>query len=222
MPTLDKLLRSKRVIWTLLVLPGLWPLWPIFISQNPSVTADPFKYVLHHSGFVACLVLAVVLSFSPLRVLWPQWGVAQALNRHRRLVGVAACVYAALHLCTHLLYEGGFEIAAIPTTLQTALDKPFQLTGLIAFAILLVLAVTSPHSAIQWLGGKLWKNIHRLAYVAAGLAAYHQAAARKLFPLQVVWIFGPLVILEIARLWKQRRPKPAAAAITPSGAARSG
>ena len=86
----------------------------------------------------------------------------------------------------------------------------------------MVLAVTSPHSAIQWLGGKLWKNIHRLAYVAAGLAAYHQAAARKLFPLQVVWIFGPLVILEIARLWKQRRPKPAAAAITPSGAARSG
>ena len=60
------------------------------------------------------------------------------------------------------------------------------------------------------------------AYVAAGLAAYHQAAARKLFPLQVVWIFGPLVVLEIARLWKQRRPKPAATAITPSGAARSG
>ena len=111
MPTLVKLLSSQRVIWTLLVLPGLWPLWPIFISQNPSVTADPFKYVLHHLGFVACIVLAVVLSFSPLRVLWPQWGVAQALNRHRRLVGVAACVYAALHLCTHSAGAGGHEPA---------------------------------------------------------------------------------------------------------------
>jgi sulfoxide reductase heme-binding subunit YedZ len=121
---------------------------------------------------------------------------------------VAAFVYAALHLTTHLLYEGGFALAAIPVTLKTALDKPFQLTGLIAFTILLVLAVTSMNSAIKWLGGKLWKNIHRLAYVAAGLAAYHQAAARKLFPMQVVWSFGPLVILEIARIWQQRQPKP--------------
>ncbi len=208
MAILEKLLRSKRVVWTLLVSPGLWPLWPIFVSKNPSVTADPFKHVLHHLGFVACIVLAIVLSFSPLRALWPKWGVAQALNRHRRLVGVAAFVYAALHLTTHLLYEGGFALAAIPVTLKTALDKPFQLTGLIAFTILLVLAVTSMNSAIKWLGGKLWKNIHRLAYVAAGLAAYHQAAARKLFPMQVVWIFGPLVILEIARIWQQRQPKP--------------
>ena len=208
MAILEKLLRSKRVVWTLLVSPGLWPLWPIFVSKNPSVTADPFKHVLHHLGFVACIVLAVVLSFSPLRALWPKWGVAQALNRHRRLVGVAAFVYAALHLTTHLLYEGGFALAAIPVTLKTALDKPFQLTGLIAFTILLMLAVTSMKSAIKWLGGKLWNNIHRLAYVAAGLAAYHQAAARKLFPMQVVWIFGPLVILEIARIWQQRQPKP--------------
>lgn len=202
----EKLLRAKTVIWTLLVVPGLWPLWPIWIAKDPSVTADPFKYVLHHLGFVACVVLAVVLSFSPLRVLWPKWGVAQALNRHRRLVGVAAFVYAALHLTTHLVYEGGFELAAIPATLKTAVEKPFQLTGLIAFVILAVLAGTSVNAAIKWLGGKIWKNIHRLAYVAAGLAAYHQAAARKLFPMQVVWIFGPLVILELARMWKQRRP----------------
>ena len=58
------------------------------------------------------------------------------------------------------------------------------------------------------LGGKAWKNLHRLAYLAAALAAYHQAAARKIFPMQVVWIFGPLVVLEIARIWKQRmKPK---------------
>ncbi len=207
MSILEKILRSKVVVWTLLVLPGLWPLWPIFVREDPSVTADSLKYVLHHFGFVACLLLATVLAFSPLRVLWPKWGVAQALNRHRRLVGVAVFAYAALHLAAHLVYEGGFELAAIPATLKTAVEKPFQLTGLIAFTILLVLAATSWNAAIKWLGGKLWKNIHRLVYVAAGLAVYHQAAARKLFPMQVVWIFAPLVILEIARVWKQRRAK---------------
>ena len=207
MALLEKPLRSKLVIWTLLVLPGLWPLWPIFVREDPSVTADPLKFAQHHFGFVACILLATVLSFSPLRVVWPKWGVAQALNRHRRLVGVAVFVYAALHLITHLVYEGGLELAAVPATLKTAVEKPFQLTGLIAFTILLVLAATSWNAAIKWLGGKLWKNVHRLVYLAAILAVYHQADARKLFPMQVVWIFAPLVILEIARIWKQRRAK---------------
>jgi hypothetical protein len=29
-------------------------------------------------------------------------------------------------------------------------------------------------------------------------------AAKKLFPMQVVWIFAPLLLLEIARIMKQR------------------
>ncbi len=216
---LEKLLRSKAVIWTLLILPGLWPLWPIFIRPDASVTADPLKFVLHHLGFVACLLLAIVLTFTPLRVLWPKWGVAQALNKHRRLVGVAAFVYAALHLTTHLIYEGGTDLSALPGIFRAAVKKPFQLTGLIAFSILLVLAATSWNAAIRWLGGKVWKNLHRLAYVAAALAAYHQAAARKLFPMQVLWIFVPLAVLELARLVRQRAAPRASPA---SGAARSG
>ena len=210
---LANLLRSKAVVWTLIVLPGLWPLWPIFVSHNPSVLADPLKYVLHHLGFVACLLLATVLTFTPLRVLFPKWNVALALNRHRRLVGVSAFAYGALHFTTHLVYEGGTDVSTIPKILKTAVEKPFQLTGLITLTILLVLAVTSLHVFVRWLGGKRWKNLHRLAYVAAGLAAYHQAAARKLFPMQVVWIFAPLVALELARFVKQRTAARAKSAV---------
>jgi sulfoxide reductase heme-binding subunit YedZ len=136
-------------------------------------------------------------------------------------VGVAAFVYAALHVTTHFIYEGGLDVSFVPDIFRAALTKPFQVTGLIAFVILFVLAVTSPNAAIKWLGGKLWKNIHRLVYVAAALAAYHQADARKVFPLQVLWIFVPLALLEIARVRTVRRAKNAGGA-TPSGAARSG
>jgi sulfoxide reductase heme-binding subunit YedZ len=207
MPLLEKLLRPKLVIWILLILPGLWPVWPILVSHNASVLADPLKYILHHFGFVACVLLATVLSFTPLRVLFPKWGVALALNRHRRLVGVSAFVYAALHFTAHLIYEGGSDLGAIPKILRTAVGKPFQLTGLITLTILLVLAATSFNAVVRWLGGKVWKNIHRLAYVAAALAAYHQAAARKIFPVQVLWIFVPLAVLELARIARQRTPR---------------
>jgi sulfoxide reductase heme-binding subunit YedZ len=203
---LERLLRSKVVIWILIVLPGLWPVWPIFIRPDASVMADPLKYILHHLGFTACVLLATVLTFTPLRVLFPKWPVALALNRHRRLVGVSAFAYAALHFTTHVLYEGGLE--TISATLKTAVGKPFQLVGLIALAILFVLAVTSLPAAIRWLGGKGWKNLHRLVYIAAALSAYHQAAARKIFPQQVLWIFGPLLLLEILRILKERQPRP--------------
>ncbi len=211
MSFLEKLLRSKVFVWILILLPGLWPVWPIFLHPNSSVLADPLKFILHHLGFTACLLLATVLTFTPLRVLFPKWGVAQALNRHRRLVGVSAFAYAALHFATHVIYEGGTDVGTIPSILRTAVGKPFQLIGLLTLAILFLLTITSLTAAIRWLGGKLWKNIHRLAYVAAGLAAYHQAAARKIFPLQVLWIFVPLLLLEVARIIKQRRNAPSPA-----------
>jgi|SRR5882724_4524321 len=200
MSWLERLLRSKAFVVTLIVLPGLWPAWPL-LRHDPSVLADPLKYILHHLGFVACMLLATVLTFTPLRVLFPKWGIALALNRHRRLVGVSAFVYAALHFTTHLVYEGGIAILA------SDVKKPFLLTGMIAFTILLALAATSFNAAVRWLGGRRWKNLHRLAYVAAALVAYHQAAARKIFPMQVLWIFVPLALLEALRIIKQRMPR---------------
>jgi sulfoxide reductase heme-binding subunit YedZ len=192
------LLRSKLLVWALLVLPGLWPLWPLWLRPDPATQADPLRFILHHWGFVACIVLATGLSFSPLRVLWPRADWIQALNRHRRLVGVAACVYALLHFAVQVWYVWDPELRL--TVLAKELRKPFQMAGLAALLILLTLALTSFNAVIRKLGAKAWKRIHRLVYAAALLAAYHQAAARKTFPLQVVWIFGPLVALQIARI----------------------
>ena len=198
---LERLLRSKAFVTTLLVLPALWPAWPI-VQQDSSVLADPGKYILHHLGFVACVLLAVVLSFTPLRVVFPQSRLALALNRHRRLVGVTVFVYALLHFVMYLIYEGGFG------TLINDAAKPFILSGIAAFVILFVLTITSLDRAVRALGGKRWKNLHRLVYVAAGLAAYHQIAASKIFPVQVLWIFGPLVVLQILRVGRQLTKRP--------------
>jgi sulfoxide reductase heme-binding subunit YedZ len=202
----ERLARSRLLVLTVIVLPGLWPAWPIF-SGNPTVLADPLKYLLHHFGFVACVLLAVVLALTPLRVLWPRSRVAAALNRHRRTIGVSAFFYALIHLACQILHESGWP------TFWTDLRKPFILVGVLAFAILAVLAATSFNAVIRWFGGRRWKGLHRLAYVAAGLAAYHQAAARKIFPVQVLWIFVPLALLELARLIRQNfvtAPSPVA------------
>ncbi len=203
---IERLLRSKVFVLSVIVLPGLWPAWPI-LRRNPTVMADPGKYLLHHFGFVACILLAVVLSFTPLRVLFPQSKLVQALNRHRRTVGVSTFVYAAIHLTFQFLHEDGWP------TFWKDMRKPFLLAGMAIFLILLALAATSFNAAVRWLGGRRWKNLHRLAYLAAPLAAYHQAAARKLFPVQVLWIFVPLALLEAGRIaknvWSRKNHAPA-------------
>ncbi|HTQ31502.1 MAG TPA: ferric reductase-like transmembrane domain-containing protein [Opitutaceae bacterium] len=203
---MERLLRSKAFVICVIVLPGLWPAWPI-MRRNPTVMADPGKYLLHHFGFVACILLATVLSFTPLRVLFPQSKLVQALNRHRRTVGVSTFVYAAIHLTFQFLHEDGWP------TFWKDMRKPFLLAGMAIFLILLALAATSFNAAVRWLGGRRWKNLHRLAYLAAPLAAYHQAAARKLFPVQVLWIFVPLALLEAGRIaknvWSRKNNAPA-------------
>jgi len=187
------------VLVPLLVLPGLWPLWPLFIRRDFTVAADPGKYVLHHLGFTAAVLLAVVLTFSPLHRLWPKSSWTRALQRHRRLVGVTTFVYAALHVTMHFIYEGGFG------TFATDWSKPFIAAGVVAFCILAILAATSFNAAVRWLGGKRWKGLHQLVYIAALLVIYHQILARKIFPQQVLWIFGPLALLEVLRIVRARR-----------------
>ncbi len=203
---LEPLARSKIVIIVLLLLPGLWTFWPLF-NGNETVAADPLKFILHHLGFTAAVILALVLALSPLRVILPKSRLVLALNRHRRLIGVTVFVYAFLHVTAHFLYEGGFG------TFPTDIKKPFIFTGLVAFTILLLLAATSFNRVIRWMGTRSWKWLHRGVYFAAALVIYHQISARKIFPVQVLWIFVPLVALELVRiiltLAKRKTPTPA-------------
>jgi len=201
----ESVVRSRAVVAAAVVAPGLWPAWPLFVSGDPTVAADPGKYLLHHLGFTASVVLVVVLLLSPLRAVLPRWRPLQLAQRHRRFVGVSACAYAALHVVMHFIYEGGFG------TFRTDWQKPFILVGLVAFAILLVLAATSVDAAVSALGARRWKWLHRLVYVAAALVCYHQISARKVFPEQVLWIFGPLVVLELVRIARAFGARRAAA-----------
>ena len=119
---------------------------------------------------------------------------------------MAACVYGLLHLACHVLYEGD------PDALWRSLGKPFIWFGLAGLTILVVLAVTSNTWSMRRLGGRGWKRLHRLAYVAAALLIFHQAIAGKGHWPTARWLLFPLVALELARVgktwWTRRQPAP--------------
>ena len=180
---------------------GLWLL--IIPTFTGALGANPAEKLLHQTGEIAIWTLGAVLSLSPLRILFPRSRVVNALNRHRRSIGVSACVYGLIHLGFHLLYEGDAQAIA------RSFSKPFIWLGLAGLSILLILAGTSNNFSIRKLGGKNWKRLHRLAYAAAALLIYHQAIAGKGHWHIARWLLLSIVALQTARVTKTlltRRP----------------
>ena len=173
---------------------GIWLL--VIPAFTGDLGANPVEMLLHRSGEIAIWTLGAVLSLSPLRIVFPRSRFINALNRHRRTVGVSACVYGLSHFAFHLLYEGDAQAVA------RSFSKPFIWFGLVGLSILVILAATSNNFSIRKLGGKNWKRLHRLAYAAAALLIYHQSIAGKGHWHIARWLLLWLGTLQIARITK--------------------
>lgn len=171
----------------LLIVPGL----------TNQLGANPIERLLHVSGEIAIWSLGAVLSLTPLRVLFPRSAIVNALNRHRRYIGVSACIYGLIHFSCHVLYQGDWD------DLLQSFTKPFIWFGSAGLTILVLLGLTSNNWAVRKLGGRRWKLLHRLAYVAAMLLIFHQSIAGKGHWYVARWLFFILVALESARLAKK-------------------
>jgi methionine sulfoxide reductase heme-binding subunit len=189
-----KILGKKSFALAIVVGAGIWLL--VIPAVTGDLGANPVEKLLHQSGEIAIWTLGAVLSLSPLRVLFPRSRLVNALNRHRRVVGVSACVYGLFHFAFHLLYEGDAQAVA------RSFSKPFIWFGLAGLSILVILAATSNNFSIRKLGGKNWKRLHRLAYAAAALLVYHQSIAGKGHWQIARWLFLWLGTLQIARITK--------------------
>src|SRR6516162_5914236 len=216
MKILSKILGNKLFALFVIVGIGLWFL--LIPAFTGGLGANPLEKILHQTGEISIWTLGAVLGLSPLRVLFPQSRLIAAVNRHRRMIGVSACVYALLHLSAHVLYEGSWD------GFVQSLSKPFIWYGLSGLSILVVLGLTSNNFSIRTLGGRNWKRLHRLAYVVAAILIYHQAIAGKGHWQIARWLLFPLAILQAARVmntlhmkWTRRNcTEPIVGAVTTS------
>jgi methionine sulfoxide reductase heme-binding subunit len=197
---------SKKIV-ALAIITGVGVWFLVLPAITNQLGANPVERLLHVSGELAIWSLGAVLSLTPLRVLFPRSPVVNALNRHRRYVGVSSCIYGLIHFSCHVLYQGDWD------DLLQSFTKPFTWFGLTGLTILVVLASTSNNWSVRKLGGKRWKLLHRLAYVAAVVLIYHQSIAGKGHWYVARWLLFLLLVLQIARVIKsslQRRAKSSA------------
>jgi len=154
---------AKPVVFVLALLPLAWL---VLAAATDQLGANPAEALIRSLGDWTLRMLCLVLAVTPLRV---QTG-TPALARFRRMLGLFVFFYALLHLLSYAGFDMGFDAAEIARDIA---KRPFILVGMLAFALLVLLAATSLDRAIRWLGGKRWRALHRSVYAVAVLAVLH-------------------------------------------------
>jgi methionine sulfoxide reductase heme-binding subunit len=160
---------TQRVLGRLLK-PAVWlaALIPLSLlvldGVGGNLGAEPVEEITHRTGKTAITLLMATLAVTPVRRLTGWNGVIAA----RRSLGLFAFFYACLHFLIYL----GDQAFSLPYIVEDVVEHPYVTAGFTALLLLLPLAVTSTKGWIRRLG-KGWQKLHRLVYLAAGLAVVH-------------------------------------------------
>jgi sulfoxide reductase heme-binding subunit YedZ len=198
-----------------LILNLLVPLFLLIVdAYQHHLGADPVNFALHTTGLVAVTYIVASLAITPLRMItgWA-W-----LVQFRRSVGVFAFYYAFAHLAIYFWWDRGRNVGS---TVYEITHRYYLLIGFLSLALMAPLWATSTDAAIRALGGTRWKKLHRLAYIAAGLACWHlylQSKADKRRPDVYFAILGALLLWRVGAFALHRWRAAAKTVPAPAGA----
>ncbi len=190
-----RLLNSHLLLWLLLSAPGIATIVRYLVGDTF------YGEVVHFTGELSARLLIVTMAATPLQLLFPKLPWTRWLVRRRRYFGVAAFGYAALHTGVYVERIGEFGRILSDAT------EAGLLTGWLAFAIFVPLAVTSNDWSVRRIG-VMWKRIHRWVYAAAVLTFAHWLLV-AFDPIPGVIHLLILASLEAVRITKTRARSPA-------------
>jgi sulfoxide reductase heme-binding subunit YedZ len=155
-----------NTLWSVTILGCLVPLLWLFVDITFNhLGANPIQALHIRLGDWALRFLWLTLFITPLQTM-TKW---RGMTDYRQLFGLCTFFYATLHLLVYLVVDHNLAWRLIAIDI---LESPYIWFGVIAYVIVLALAVTSPKQGKKWLG-KNWKKLHRLIYFAAGAAIIH-------------------------------------------------
>jgi sulfoxide reductase heme-binding subunit YedZ len=192
----------KPLVFALCAVPLLRLAWGL---ADGTYSARPYAIAVQETGLWSLRLLAVGLLLSPLGAL-SGWAWPLAV---RRMVGLFAALYAALHLAAWgLQYKLDWAFLWDEIVLRR-----FLTIGALAALLLLPLAGTSARAMHALLGERAWRRLHTLIYPVVGLSLLHFLLSRRGAPAELVAECAVLVAALAWRLGRSiatRRPQSAA------------
>lgn len=153
----------KVVVFVNALIPLALLLWDLYHKR---VGPNPLEFATRTTGMLTLVFLSLTIAVTPLRKIF---GI-NSLVKVRRMLGLFAFFYGSLHLLTYVWFDRLFNLLSV---VQDVGKRPFILAGMVAFVLMVPLAITSTNKMIKRLGGKQWALLHRLVYVSAIAGVVH-------------------------------------------------
>jgi sulfoxide reductase heme-binding subunit YedZ len=212
---------TKIVLFAACLVPFLLLLWPflklVTTGIAPELGANPVEFITHKTGDWTIRFLLITLCITPLRKMLKQ----PKLVRYRRMLGLFAFFYVCLHFMTWFILDKSFSLSEM---WADVVKRRFITVGMLGFAMLLPLAITSTAGWVRRLGFVQWQRLHRLVYFAAlaGVVHYYWLVKSDVrLPLMYGAILAVLMAYRVF-VWKQAPvksvPAQRAAVTTPNTA----
>lgn len=161
-----------------------------YVTDTLPIVLD--RHLVIRFGAVGLAFLVASFSITPISILSGKTN----LKPIRRPLGVYGFCYIALHLLAYAWLSNGFDWALI---LRDIGERRAMSVGLLAFALLIPLALTSTNGWQKRLGRR-WKVLHRLVYFAVPLSVLHYFwLERDIYDWVLVYA-AVVVVLFIVRL----------------------
>lgn len=172
---------------------------------NDLLSANPLDDITDTTGTWTLRFVMLTLAVTPLRKV-TGWS---SLGRFRRMIGLFAFFYGALHLTTYLWLDKFFEWEEV---IADIVKRPFITVGVASLLLMVPLALTSFDKMIKWMGGKRWRALHRLVYLTGIGGVIHYLWLVKADIQRPLTYGAILAILLSYRVWdwfRARRTKVA-------------
>jgi methionine sulfoxide reductase heme-binding subunit len=183
------LLRRNLIVHILAALPLLLTAYEYATNTLPIVLD---RHLVIRFGAVGLAFLIAAFSVTPISILFGKTN----LKPIRRPLGVYGFCYIALHLLAYAWLSNGFDWNLI---LRDIGERRAMSIGLLAFALLIPLALTSTNGWQRRLGGR-WKMLHRLVYFAVPLSILHYFWLERDIKDWVLVYLALVIFLFIVRL----------------------
>ncbi|HEY8184759.1 MAG TPA: protein-methionine-sulfoxide reductase heme-binding subunit MsrQ [Pyrinomonadaceae bacterium] len=178
---------SKFLLFTNALVPLGMLLWDVYQKR---VGANPLEFFTRTTGMLTLVFLTITLAVTPVRqITGLNW-----LIKFRRMLGLFAFFYGTLHLLTYILFDRSLNLKTVPGDVAT---RPFIAVGMVAFFLMIPLAITSTTKMVKRLGGKRWNRLHKLVYVAGVAGALHYWLLVK-SDTRIPLTFGFILLLLLA------------------------
>jgi len=182
--------------WPLYIIVAVWVGYMFWLGVSGQLGAEPINRLEREYGALGLKALILGLMVTPLR---KHTGVN--LLKFRRAIGVSTFFLILAHFTVFVV----LDIQSLERVWTEIVKRPYVTVGMLAFLMLIPLAMTSNNLALRKLGGATWRQLHKLTYPAAILGGLHYLWLVKGFQWEPIIYLGIILALLAARIrWQSR------------------